>query len=236
MLQNIDATIERRLLVNYRADPDVVARLLPAPFVPRLLGGHAMAGICLIHLRHARPAGMPALLGIETQGVAHRIAVRWPQADGTLADGVYIPRRDTASWMVATATAGSLGSRRADFTIDESDDAFDIAMTSRDGGGSLHVIARATGGFENSALGSLGDAHAFFRDGGPGFSPTRDGRFAGIDLTAEVWKLDPVAVTGMEAAWFDDLNRFPQNAAVFDSALVMRRTSSQWRGVPGIGS
>jgi hypothetical protein len=104
------------------------------------------------------------------------------------------------------------------------------------GRGSLHVIARAMGAFEDSTLGSLDDAHAFFRDGGPGFSPTPDGRFAGIDLKAESWQLDPVAVTGMEAAWFDDLNRFPQGTAVFDSALVMRRTSSRWRGVPDVGS
>ena len=36
-LSSIDADVERRLLVNYRADPAVVVRLLPAPFRPQLV-------------------------------------------------------------------------------------------------------------------------------------------------------------------------------------------------------
>ena len=232
--KDLDATIERRLLINYRVDPEVITRLLPAPFMPRLVDGQAMAGICLLHLRQARPAGLPAQLGIETQGVAHRIAVKWPSADGTMVDGVFIPRRDSGSWMVATAAGKSLATRRADFAIMETNDAFDIAMTSRDGGGSLHVIGRVIGDFTDSALGSLDDALTFFRNGGPGFSPAPHGRFSGIDLKAASWHFDPLEVTDMKSSWFDDAGRFPTNSVIFDSGLVMRRTLSQWRSVADI--
>jgi hypothetical protein len=34
LLPAIAATVERRVLLSYRADPEVVARLLPAPFTP----------------------------------------------------------------------------------------------------------------------------------------------------------------------------------------------------------
>lgn len=34
-LPTVAGTIERRLLINYRVDPDAVATLLPAPFRPR---------------------------------------------------------------------------------------------------------------------------------------------------------------------------------------------------------
>jgi len=46
---------ERRLLVNYRVDPDVAATLLPAPLRPKLVNGWAVAGICLF------PAGSATL-------------------------------------------------------------------------------------------------------------------------------------------------------------------------------
>ena len=37
--------IDRRLLVNFRVDPDVLARVLPSPFRPMLANGMGMAGI-----------------------------------------------------------------------------------------------------------------------------------------------------------------------------------------------
>ena len=37
----IRATIERRILVNYRVDPDALAELLPQPFRPALVSSPA---------------------------------------------------------------------------------------------------------------------------------------------------------------------------------------------------
>ncbi|MGC0317472.1 hypothetical protein QBC98_005979 [Kitasatospora acidiphila] len=57
MLQpTMASTVERRLLVNYRVDPDIAARLLPAPLRPKLSHGQAVAGICLIRLGAVRPS------------------------------------------------------------------------------------------------------------------------------------------------------------------------------------
>jgi hypothetical protein len=53
------AVMERRILVNYRVDPDLLSSYLPAPFRPALVGGHGVAGICLIRLGRTRPAGLP---------------------------------------------------------------------------------------------------------------------------------------------------------------------------------
>jgi hypothetical protein len=54
------AVMERRILVNYRVDPDLLGSYLPAPFRPALVGGHGVAGICLIRLGRIRPAGLTA--------------------------------------------------------------------------------------------------------------------------------------------------------------------------------
>src|SRR5262252_73480 len=97
--------IERRLLVNYRVDPQIAAGWLPPPLRPRLVRGHAVAGLCLLRLGGLRPPGVPARLGLTSENVAHRVAVEWDTRDG-VADGVFISRRDTTSW-----TSVALGGR-----------------------------------------------------------------------------------------------------------------------------
>ena len=89
--------IARRLLVNFRVDPDVLSRLTPKPFRAKLVRGWGLAGICLIRLEAVRPSGMPAALGIASENAAHRIAVEWSAGGGTSHEGVFIPRRDTSS-------------------------------------------------------------------------------------------------------------------------------------------
>jgi hypothetical protein len=71
----VHGTIRRRLLVNFRVAPDVIQRLLPAPFQPKLHHGRAIAGICLIRLEGIRPRRFPSMLGLSSENAAHRIAV-----------------------------------------------------------------------------------------------------------------------------------------------------------------
>ena len=56
---DIEAVIDRRLLLNFRVDPETAARLVPAPFRPSLSTGFAIAGVCLIRLTELRPHGFP---------------------------------------------------------------------------------------------------------------------------------------------------------------------------------
>ena len=63
-LPDLAGTVDRRLLINYSVDPDVIARMLPLPFRPQLVRGRAVAGICLIRLQHMRPAGLPTAVRI----------------------------------------------------------------------------------------------------------------------------------------------------------------------------
>ncbi len=93
-------TIERRLLINYRVDPDVLAQVVPEPFRPHLVNGVGLAGICLIRLGHLRPSGFPSWAGVTSENAAHRVAVKWDGPHGP-EYGVYIPRRDTSSHLSA---------------------------------------------------------------------------------------------------------------------------------------
>jgi hypothetical protein len=51
----IRGLIDRRILVNYRVRPDVLARLIPSPFRLKLVNGWGIAGVCLIRKRQPRP-------------------------------------------------------------------------------------------------------------------------------------------------------------------------------------
>lgn len=89
------------MLLNYRVDPAILQRTLPACFTPSLVQGQAVAGICLIRLQAIRPTGMPACIGIASENAAHRMAVDWTDTKGQKQSGVYIPRRDTSSRLTA---------------------------------------------------------------------------------------------------------------------------------------
>ena len=57
----IEGVIDRRILANYRVHPEVLAKLLPAPFRPKLIHGYGIAGICLIRLKqYCVPSCCPA--------------------------------------------------------------------------------------------------------------------------------------------------------------------------------
>src|SRR4051794_39565182 len=96
-LPRIDGEIERRLLVNYRVDPEAVTPVLPGRFRPQLVDGAAVAGISLTRLGGPGPGGVPrALATPSTENAAPRIAVEWDGPEG-VQPGVYTPRRDTDS-------------------------------------------------------------------------------------------------------------------------------------------
>jgi hypothetical protein len=130
----IRGIIDRRILANFRVDPQLLAACLPAPFRPQLVGGFGIAGICLIRIKAARPKFLPAMFGIGSENAAHRIAVEWDDG-GTLRSGVYVPRRDSSSLMMSLA-GGRLFpgvQHRADFEIRETENDFFVSMKSRDG-------------------------------------------------------------------------------------------------------
>ena len=189
--------IERRLLVNYRVDPDVVAAQLPAPFEPQLVNGYAVAGICLIRLAELRPRALPHHVGLRTENAAHRFAVQWYE-DGTRRTGVYIPIRHTASR--ATVTLGDRlfpgYHRRADFTVTETTTRLAVAFRSRDDDVTVDVEAEATYRLGGSSLfDNVADAAAFFRTGATGYSPTRDhGHLAGMELRTDCWHVEPLRI------------------------------------------
>lgn len=74
-IPTITGVIDRRILINYQVEAEVLQRFLPTPFRPLTVAGKGIAGICLIRLKQIRPKGMPAWMGIGSENGAHRNAL-----------------------------------------------------------------------------------------------------------------------------------------------------------------
>ena len=250
----VRGTIDRRILANYRIDPDALDEVLPAPFEPWTVGGHGVGGICLIRMTDMRPPGVPAALGMGSENAAHRIAVEW-EADGAGGGeqderrrGVYVPRRDTDSWLQVL-----LGSRlfsgsysHATFDTEEAGDRYAVEMASDDGAANVAVDGRVADQLPaDSVFPNLHAASEFFRKGSLGYAPAdsdvgegRDGAgnggsdgertYEGVELDTETWNVEPLAVERVHSGFFEG-DRFADDAVSFDCALLMRDIDHAWR-------
>lgn len=224
--------IRRRLLVNFRVDPDAIQKLLPAPFRPKLHEGYAVAGICLIRLEDVRPARLPARLGISSENAAHRVAVEWSDDNGDH-EAVFIPRRDTGS-VVNALGGGRLfpgEHHRAAFAVVDDGDRIDLRMASHDGAVAVRLRGRGSDVLPaGSCFGSLEAASRFFEGGSLGYSVTSDGRrLDGLRLRTHEWRIQPLAVEDVHSSFFMDDSTFAPGTAEFDHALIMRDVPHEWR-------
>lgn len=224
--------IERRILVNYRVDPGVLARQLPAPFEPLNYRDRAMIGICLIRLGGVRPGFVPRGLGLRSENAAHRAAVAWTDADGRRRQGVYIRRRDTNSRLNALVGGRLFPGEHhlARFDVRESADSYslDIAGNEMD----IRLRARRASSWPGESIfPSLADASTFFAAGSLGYSATHDpATFHGLELCCRTWEVEPLSVDEVRSSYFDDESVFPRGSIEFDDALLMRNVVHQWHG------
>ncbi len=232
--------IVRRLLLNYRADPQVVAADLPAPFRPRLRRGYAVVGLDLCRTGRTRPVGLPAVVGVASESASHRIAVEWDGPDG-VRQGVYIPRRDSGSRLsVAVGARVSPGvHHRASFEVVEAPGRLRVAYATLDEDAAVDVEVRLDEGLNGRPWGTErgpsrlfdgpDDASEFFRLESAGYSAGREpDRFDGAGLTTTQWRVDPCVLERAASSVFDDRDRFPVGSIEPDCALLMRQLPARW--------
>jgi len=234
-IPTLQGLIKRRILVNYSAEPTIIQKLLPKNFRPKLHNGKAIAGICLIRLEHIRPKFAPELLGISSENAAHRIAVLWEENEETR-EGVYIPRRDTSSFINATV-GGTLfpgEHNRADFDIKESNGEIHFAMESKDNTVMVELDGKISDSFpKTSVFSDVDEASRFFETGSLGYSAARDARHLdGIVLETKEWKVDALELSFVRSSFYADESIFPSGSIEFDHALIMRDIQHEWHSAP----
>ena len=231
ILPTIHGYIDRRILVNFTADPDDVRKILPEPFKPKVYKGKAIVGICLIRLKSVKPKGFPDFTGISSENGAHRIAVEWDE-DGETKEGVFIPRRDT-SLRLNTLLGGRLFPGKhylAKFNVKEADGNYHVDFTSSDNT-TISIDATETNHFDpNSIFETLENVSDFFEKGAVGYSPNGS-KYEGLKLQTYKWKVRPLEVQFVHSSFYENEAMFPKGSIQFDNALLMTRVEHEWRGL-----
>jgi uncharacterized protein YqjF (DUF2071 family) len=229
-LPAIVGTIDRRILINYQAEAEVIGRFLPQPFRPKLINGKAIVGICLIRLKNIRPKGFPFNVGISSENGAHRIAVEWTDNEGHK-EGVYIPRRDTSSRLNSLAGGRFFPGihHLAEFKVKEANERYDIRFDSEDGTFLEISAAESSGWNKESVFDDQHCASVFFKQGSVGYSPDKIGEsFDGMELKTKTWEVSSLKVMNVRSSFFENTSLFPTGSIKFDNALLMRSIDHEW--------
>lgn len=227
----IHGYIDRRILINFTANPKDVQKLLPSLFRPKIYKEKAIVGICLIRLKDIKPKGLPDFMGINSENGAHRIAVEWDE-DGKVKSGVYIPRRDTSLQLNAWVGGRLFPGKHdlAKFNVTEKDGDYHIDFKSSDFT-EISVDAKETEVFNtDSVFGNLQNASDFFEKGDLGYSPNEE-KLEGLRLDAYEWKVTPLKVFNVKSSFFEDEKLFPKGSVQFDNALLMKNIEHEWNSV-----
>lgn len=227
----IQGLIRRRILANFRIDPEVMQKQIPNRFRPKLHKGFAVAGICLIRLEHIRPKALPEIVGLTSENAAHRVAVLWNE-DNETREGVFISRRDTNSNLNHL-----LGGRvfpgehkHAAFSVVDNEAEIQFSMKSDDSEVAVEVSAQLGNELpEESIFSNLEQASSFFETGSLGYSVTHEAnRLDGLKLETKEWVVRPLNVQKIYSSVFSDERKFPRGSIKFDHALIMRNVHHEW--------
>jgi len=228
-IPTIHGYIDRRILINFTADPKIVKELIPFPFRPKVYMEKAIVGICLIRLKNIKPKGLPDFMGVNSENGAHRIAVEWDE-DGITKSGVYIPRRDTSLKLNALIGGRIFPGKHfhAKFNVGEENGNYQISFKSSDNTEIL-IDANESSLFDNKSIfKTLENASDFFENGDLGYSPNKD-KFDGLRLKAYHWKVRPLEVLKVKSSFFEDEDLFPPGSVTFDNALLMTNIEHEWK-------
>ncbi|MFT4638392.1 MAG: hypothetical protein ACI8T1_001712 [Verrucomicrobiales bacterium] len=235
----IKGVIRRRILLNYRVAPDVVTRILPANFRPKIIDGYAIVGICLIRLEEIRPKGFPSFVGISSENSAHRIAVEWENAEGQSQEGVFVPRRDTDSRLNSLAGGRVFPGvhHHSKFSVCDRGGKITVRVDAPDIDSPLvEIEAEESDDFSKSSVfESLEESSRFFEAGGIGYSSRPDSCLMdGLLLKVPVWRVSSLAVHHVRSAFYDDASVFPAGSIELDHALLMRDIPHEWHSEPSM--
>jgi hypothetical protein len=237
-LDTIGGIISRRVLLNYRIDPNVLRSVLPKPFKPKLYNGYGVGGVCMIRFKTLRPKGFPMCFGFSSENAAHRIAVEWEGDSGQHCEGVFIPRRDTNLWFNKI-----LGGRvfpgifnKSTFLVSERDDEVGVRIIRSDGGEEVSFLGRVAKDLPSSSIfPNLEEAAKFFSLGATGYSATRNkDHFHGMDLKCLTWSIEPLEVLHAKSCFFGNKSLFPNGSVTLDCALLMRDIDHEWHSRPDL--
>jgi hypothetical protein len=227
----LNGLIDRRILVNYRVEPDVVKSLLPSYLEPLVINGYASAAICLLRLKNIGMKYSPSFLRITSENAAHRFLVKYTKGneEGT---AVFIPRRDTDS-ILNVVLAGKMFSwphYSASFLVKEANGNYCVKMQSKDHHSMVQVEAQLSDTFPSKSMfDSLDHASDCFHGCAVGISPSAQvSKVKTIKLKTKTWYVKPLHISFLKSSYFENKSLFPEGSIEFDNGILMEGIEHEW--------
>jgi uncharacterized protein YqjF (DUF2071 family) len=225
-MKEVTGIISHRILLNFKVDPEIMRKILPVEFKPKVINGYCIAGICQVSLINMRVKGAPALLGTSSNNAAHRIAV-----DTIKGEGVYVTRRDTDSW-INSLSGGRIFPgvyNKTKFDLNVSGDNYKVTVHEQKN--TLMSIDASV--VKELPIGSvfetINDVSEFFKTGNIAWSPSdKKSKYDAIELATTHWQMEPLKVRNCYSSYFSDTSKFPEGSVTFDSAIIMRNINHSW--------
>lgn len=131
------------LVLTYALPAAVLEPLLPPGLALDTYEGHGFVAIGVVSTEALRPAGLPAVLGLDAVLTGYRIFTTFPTPGGRTMRGLYILRSDTSRTFLAAAGNALTRYRYAMAKVRLTLDGATLTATvdSRDGGADLTVTA-----------------------------------------------------------------------------------------------
>jgi len=236
----IRGRIARRVLVNVRIRPDVLQKILPPMFKPRLIDGWAIGGICFIALEQLRMPFLPAEIGLHSLNSAHRFAVYTTDENGIEKDFVYIARRDTDSTFSIMVGKHCFPAEhsKAKFEVEDLGHHINVNIDSADHLADLRFTASVAATVQpNSVFKTVDELSEFFHRRPIGYSPRRKtDSLDGVRLETDTWEGIPLHVEKFESSFYGNKELFPDGSLEIDSAYLMRDINHYWHKEPTLAA
>ena len=215
----VTGLIKKCILVNYRIVPDLVEPLIPANCAPKLHGGFAIAGVCIIQFAKVRTKGRMEMLGAAYSTCAHRVAVVWKGSVGTAKQGTHIFQRQS-SGPIGKLGGGWLFSSEATpaaFQFDDDGKSVFADVKSKDGTMDFNVAGKSSNLVsKHSGFNTPAEAVAFFGpSSGEANGPSR-------------WSFESLECDTSFSAVFCNKAKFPEDSTFLDSAFIIRDVKYEW--------
>lgn len=229
----LEGVIYRRILINFRVDPEVLSGIVPKPFVPKLVGSNGLAGICLTMLRQMRPEGLPKIFGMASDNVAHRVMVLRTEENVTH-PCVFIPEMYSSSPLNRIAGGLVFPGRQRSASIKTEFSQHKVQVQARnDDGLSIDLSASPTESMPaGSMFSSLDEVSDVLSEHCIGYSCSGEG-LSGIRLVTDQWKVCPLDVSRIHSSYFSS-SSFPEGSVAFDSAVMMQNIPHKWTVEPDL--
>lgn len=212
--------IRQRVLLTYRVDEEWLQRQLPPGFVPTIVDGTALAGLCLLRWEALRPAGLPAWAGFPVDGIAERWFAH--RAGRAHQPGVVIPRRWVRGRAAATLTRLVAGGHAEPTRVSFLRHGEQLRVRTLEGP-LVDVTVAPAPELSSTALfgGDAAAVEALHATAKRGWSGCGNASIAATDMVADAaWDAHPAAAVAVRQDVLPD-------HAVLDHALVMERVPAR---------